>query len=379
LNNSYGGSYRHIRSCPYRFCFICAALKEQEEAAKEAEQARKDAYNEEKSQLQFRLKTNKITEKKYYDELAKIRDKYLDKNSSEWRSSFLETYEYNQQIIEANKDALSELLNDTADSTLSALQSITAARDSLTSKLIDFNKTFEKITETVPETVAVKGDFTITTAEHEEETYRMGADSIEDNIKVLEEYGAMLDALKERGADDSTLNDIINMDIDEAMEFGTMLLKKSDKEWNSYFDSLSKLRQTAEDISAKYYQSEVDSLKNNFIDKLKEELLGLDSDMVSIGADAALSFIDGWNETLGKNDLTVGDVLSSLIGGTTGAPAQSQILSGFGATVKTSEAERDSSGKVTIPIYIGTTKLTDVCIEGVNAKNIKVGKNVMNT
>lgn len=124
-------------------------------AAEEAEAARKEAYNSEKSELEFQLKTKKISEKKYYEEIAKLRDKYLDKNSDEWRSAYLETYEYNQKILQANKDALNQLLSDTSDSTLSALQNITAARDSLTSKLIDFNKTFEKITETVPETVAV--------------------------------------------------------------------------------------------------------------------------------------------------------------------------------------------------------------------------------
>ena len=127
----------------------------------------------------------------------------------------------------------------------------------------DFNKTFEKVTETIPETVAVKGDFTITTAEHDVETYKMGADSIEDNIKVLEEYGAMLDALKARGADESTLSSILNMDIEEGMEFGSKLLNMSDQAWNSYFDSLERLHKTAAEISAKYYQDEVDSLKEN--------------------------------------------------------------------------------------------------------------------
>lgn len=356
------------------------AVKAQEQAAKEAAQARITAYNDEKALLQFRQKTGKISEKKYYEELARIRDKYLDKNTKEWRSAYLETYQYNQQIIQANKDALTELLSDTTDSTLSALQNITSARDSLTAKLVDFNKTFEKITETVPETIAVKGDFTVTTSEHEVETYKMGASSIEDNIKILEEYGNMLDALRARGADDDTLNSILGMDIEEGMEFGGKLLKMSEKEWGDYFDSMAKLRSTAGDISARYYQSEVDSLRNNFIDKLREELFGLDSDMMSIGADAALSFVQGWNDALGSKDLSVGDMLYSLVGGTSmTAPKMAQLLSGFGMSMGSDEKQRSSDGKTVIPIYIGTTKLTDIFIEGVNSKNIKVGKNVLNT
>ncbi len=355
-------------------------LKQQKEAAEQAHRERLASYNEEKSQLQFRHKTGQISEKQYYEELAKIRDKYLDKNSSEWRNSFLETYQYNQKIIEANKDALNALLTETSDSTLSALQNIISARDSLTSKLVDFNKTFEKITETVPETIAVKGEFTVTTAEHEIETYKMGADNIEDNIRILEEYGEMLDALKACGADDGTLNDILAMDVDEAMEFGSKMLKMSDREWNGYFDSMARLRETAADISAKYYQSEVDNLKNNFVDRLREELFGLEGDMLNIGAEAALSFIEGWNKELGANDLTLGDMLYSLAGGSyTTAPKMAQLLSGFGATIGTSEKEKTAGGTTVIPIYIGGEKLTDIVIEGINSKNIKVGKNVLNT
>lgn len=272
------------------------AKKAAEQAAAEAIAARKAAYSEEKSQLEFKLKTNHITEKKYYSELAKLRDKYLDKNSAEWRSAFLETYEYNQKIVQANKDALEKLLNDTSDTTLSALEKIVSARDSLTAKLTDFNKTFEKVTETIPETVAVKGDFTITTAEHDVETYKMGADSIEDNVKVLEEYGAMLDALKARGADESTLSSILNMDIEEGMEFGSKLLNMSDQAWNSYFDSLERLHKTAAEISAKYYQNEVNSLKENFVDKLRSAFDGMTSDMYQVGFDTAKAFVEGWNK-----------------------------------------------------------------------------------
>ena len=355
-------------------------LKQQKEAAEQAQRERISSYNEEKSQLQFQHKTGQISEKQYYEALAKIRDKYLDKNSAEWRNSFLETYQYNQKIIEANKDALTALLTETSDSTLSALQNIISARDSLTSKLVDFNKTFEKITETVPETVAVKGEFTVTTAEHEIETYKMDADSIEDNIKILEEYGEMLDALKARGADDGTMNDILAMDVDEAMEFGSKMLKMSDREWNGYFDSMARLRETAADISAKYYQSEVDNLKNNFVDRLREELFGLEGDMLNIGAEAALSFIEGWNKELGANDLTLGDMLYSLAGGSyTTAPKMSQLLSGFDATIGSSEKEKNAGGTTVMPIYIGGEKLTDIVIEGINSKNINVGKNVLNT
>lgn len=354
------------------------AKKAAEQAAAEAIAARKAAYSEEKSQLEFKLKTNHITEKKYYSELAKLRDKYLDKNSAEWRSAFLETYEYNQKMIQANKDALEQLLNDASDTTLSALEKIVSARDSLTAKLTDFNKTFEKVTETIPETVAVKGDFTITTAEHDVETYKMGADSIEDNIKVLEEYGAMLDALKARGADESTLSSILNMDIEEGMEFGSKLLNMSDQAWNSYFDSLERLHKTAAEISAKYYQDEVNSLKENFVDKLRSAFDGMTSDMYQVGFDTAKAFVEGWNKQLGTEDLTLGDIAAAVSGGTLStAPVAAQSMSAAGTVLN--GAAKLMSQIVNVPVYIGTQKLADVMVDVTNGKIIQTGKNVLMT
>ncbi len=355
------------------------AQKAADQAAADAIAARKSAYAEDKSQLEFKLRTNQISEKKYYSELAKIRDRYLDKNSAEWRSAYLETYEYNQKIIQANKDALEQLLNDTSDSTLNALNKIVSARDSLTTKLTDFNKTFEKVTETVPETVAVAGKFTITTAEHDEETYKMGADSIEDNIRILEEYGDILDALKARGADESTLDSILGMDIEEGMEFGTKLLKMSDREWKSYFDSLERLHKTAADISAKYYQDQVNDLKENFVDKLRQELDGLGTDMYKVGADVAAEFVKGWNESLGTKDLTLGEIMRAVSGGTLStAPTAAQGMTAAG-TSSLGGVTKMMSQILKIPVYIGTSKLEEITVDALNGRIIQTGKNVLLT
>lgn len=353
------------------------AKKQAEKAAQEAASARKQAYNDEKSQLEFQLKTKKITEKEYYAALDKIRDKYLDKNSSEWRSAYLETYEYNQKIIQANKDALEKLLSDTSDATLTALEKITSARDSLTAKLKDFNKTFEKTTQTIPETVAVKGEFKITTAEHDEEVYKMGADSIEDNIKVLEDYGAMLDALKARGADEGTLSSILDMDIEEGMKYGAELLKMSDSDWNSYFSSLDKLNKTAAEISEKYYQDQVTGLKENFVDKLRSVFEGLSSDMYQVGVDVAKEFVKGWNEKMGTEDLTLGDIMRSVSAGTMAtAPTAAKAMTASPAAASGAKA---ASQILKIPVYIGTNKLQDIIIELINGKIVQTGKNVLLT
>ena len=197
----------------------------------------------------------------------------------------------------------------------------------------------------------------------------MGADSIEDNIKVLEEYGAMLDALKARGADESTLSSILNMDIEEGMEFGSKLLNMSDQAWNSYFDSLERLQ---------YYQDEVNSLKENFVDKLRSAFDGMTSDMYQVGFDTAKAFVEGWNKQLGTEDLTLGDIAAAVSGGTLStAPVAAQSMSAAGTVL--SGATKLMSQIVNVPVYIGTQKLADIMVDATNGKIIQTGKNVLMT
>lgn len=206
----------------------------------------------------------------------------------------------------------------------------------------------------------------------------MGADSIEDNIKVLEDYGAMLDALKARGADESTLSSILDMDIEEGMKYGAELLKMSDYDWNSYFDSLEKLNNKAAEISAKYYQDQISDLKENFVDKLRSVFDGLSSDMYQVGVDVAEEFVKGWNKKMGTEDLTLGDIMSSVSTGTMAtAPTAAKSMSALGAIVNMPSTL--NSIKTNIPIYIGTQKLVDLIVDLTNGKIIQTGKNVLLT
>ena len=207
----------------------------------------------------------------------------------------------------------------------------------------------------------------------------MGADNIEDNIKVLEEYGDMLDSLKARGADSGTLNSILEMDIEEGMKYGAELLKMSDTEWNSYFSSLEKLNQTAASISEKYYQDQVDIVKESFVDKLRSVFSDLSSDMYQVGVDVAKEFTKGWNEKMGTEDLTLGDIMTSVSGGTLStAPtaAKSMVSAAVSGAVGMANIPAVMAN---IPIYIGTQKLADLIVDITNGKIIQTGKNVLMT
>ncbi len=359
-----------------------------------------DLYDELRDRLRLKLKTGIIDEQKYYDTLADIRDRYLDINSKKWRESFLEAYEYNQKIIAENKQALDELFRESADEALTALDKIIAKRERLEKKLAGFNNDLKKVTETIPETVAVKGDFTVTTAEHTEEVYRMGADSVEDHIKLLNRYADMLDALKSRGADEETMNGIVSLDIDEAIEAGSKLLSMSDTEWNAYFDSLEKLRQTAARISEDYYGKEIDDIKSGFFEKLEGELGDLD--LTGQGADSAMAFIDGWNGAIGRLDLSLDDFLNAFAGGSieqapmaartadaagisafsvTGFSAeQNEKLNGaLNALAGIIENAAKSDGKtLTTSVFVGADKLMDIVTTGLIGNNIKSGKTTVN-
>lgn len=136
--------------------------------------------------------------------------------------------------------------------------------------------------------------------------------------------------------------------------------------------------QAAAEISAKYYQDEVNSLKENFVDKLRSAFDGMTSDMYQVGFDTAKAFVEGWNKQLGTEDLTLGDIAAAVSGGTLStAPVAAQSMSAAGTVL--SGATKLMSQIVNVPVYIGTQKLADVMVDVTNGKIIQTGKNVLMT
>ena len=84
------------------------------DAASEIYQARhktgkdpnEEAYDSEKKYLKWRLDMGYVTEEEYYQNLAQLRDKYLDESSDRWRSATLEIHKYQEKQSKSRLDTL---------------------------------------------------------------------------------------------------------------------------------------------------------------------------------------------------------------------------------------------------------------------------------
>lgn len=95
---------------------------------KEAGEANEEAYNKERKYLKWRLDMGYITEEEYYNQIAILRDKYLDDSSDAWRDATLEIHDYQvkkdeERNAKLKKEDEKRFDNFTAlyDSTLSAI------------------------------------------------------------------------------------------------------------------------------------------------------------------------------------------------------------------------------------------------------------------
>nr|DAF04272.1 MAG TPA: minor tail protein [Caudoviricetes sp.] len=76
-----------------------------------------EQYDSDKKYLKWRLDMGYITEEEYYENLADLRDKYLDESSDKWRSATLEIKKYQEQ---KNKEKL-DTIKDQYDSAIAAV------------------------------------------------------------------------------------------------------------------------------------------------------------------------------------------------------------------------------------------------------------------
>lgn len=65
-----------------------------------------EAYDSDKKYLKWQLDMGYVTEEEYYQNLAQLRDKYLDESSDRWRSATLEIHKYQEKQSKSRLDTL---------------------------------------------------------------------------------------------------------------------------------------------------------------------------------------------------------------------------------------------------------------------------------
>lgn len=115
----------------------------------------------------------------------------------------------------------------------------------------------------------------------------------------IEDAENALAALQSRGAPEGLLNDISDMDANEAVAYTEQLLSLTDDLYNDYIALWEKKRETAQEVARKFYQDEMDALVNEFVDKIPGELSTIKDEMRSIGVNSIQGMINGMQSMSG--------------------------------------------------------------------------------
>ncbi len=230
----------------------------------------KTALETDLNNLQKAHKYGVISDKEYYLELAKLRNKYFKEGSDDWD-------EYTEEIFDYYNDMLSEA----KDVALTQLEEIGKAQDAMAKKLHESsNLTYEQYS------IVEKG---------EETSYTRLADVGASNRK-LEQYNNLLDRVYEKRPElpDNFTDFLANMDVDEAITYLTELLTASEAEFNKYMDDLEENQRLSEKVSSKIYSSEFKELAEKF----KAEFGQLPEDFFEIGEESAEQYGEGFMNQL---------------------------------------------------------------------------------
>ena len=253
-----------------------ALLKKEDElnnaiAEMDAEAAEKQAAEE--------LATYKQNLKEKYDELGKAEKKEkakiqaeIDKLQKDWNDKQLETQEKAaKEQLQAQLSALQEYKQEYE----SALQEIEQSQQSMADKLMDYGELFETITDEETGVSFIElGD-------------------LEEEINAIERYGDALEQLKSRGVPEGLLDEVVNLNIDDAIAYTDQLLNMTDDQYEKYMQLWEQKQEAAEEVARKFYQDEMDAMTREFVDKIPGELSDVKDEMRTIGVNSIQGMING--------------------------------------------------------------------------------------
>ena len=240
-------------------------------AEMDAEAAEKQAAKE--------LATYKQNLKEKYDELGKAEKKEkakiqaeIDKLQKDWNDKQLETQEKAaKEQLQAQLSALQEYKQEYE----SALQEIEQSQQSMADKLMDYGELFETITDEETGVSFIElGD-------------------LEEEINAIERYGDALEQLKSRGVPEGLLDEVVNLNIDDAIAYTDQLLNMTDDQYEKYMKLWEQKQEAADEVARKFYSDELNAMTEEFVDKIPGELSGIKDEMRTIGVNSIQGLING--------------------------------------------------------------------------------------
>lgn len=234
-----------------------------------------------KAALDKQVKNGEITQKEYWEKLTALRDKYFVEGSDLWN-------EYTDEVIEAQKAAVTEVYNALAEEALAAFDEIEQAQQALEDKLKGFGSTFRQ--------VVIKN-----AGEHGEDLSYYRLNDFEEQTAQLSAFQTALEQAKERG------KDILGDDLTEYFrQFAEMssvedataqldaLLSASDEDFNRSLTGWKEYRKKSEEIAKDFYKDESAELAKTLLERFQEAFDNVPDTFIENGKLVAEAFGEGF-------------------------------------------------------------------------------------
>lgn len=235
--------------------------------------AKLDAQDED--YYEKRLETQEKYADKRQDILEEIAEKEADweeKRTEEAKQAEIELWQQKLEVMESFKQQYED-----------ALQEILDKQTEMADKMKEFGELFETFKD-----------------DNGNEVFELG--DLQEQIDTMALYGDTLESLKKRGIDGSLMNEILSMDIEDAIQYGQALLEMSDAQYEQYMALWDQKQKMAEEIAKKFYANEMLQLHAEFLDKIPEEFGELREEVAEQGKQVAKEFIAGILSS--ENDVT---------------------------------------------------------------------------
>lgn len=234
-----------------------------------------------KAALDKQVKNGEITQKEYWEKLTALRDKYFVEGSDLWN-------EYTDEVIEAQKAAITEAYNALAEEALAAFDEIEQAQQALEDKLNGFGSAFRQ--------VVIKN-----AGEHGEDLSYYRLNDFEEQTAQLSAFQTALEQAKERG------KDILGDDLTEYFrQFAEMssvedataqlnaLLSASDEEFDRSLTGWKEYRKKSDEIAKDFYKDESAELAKTMLERFQEAFDNVPDTFIENGKLVAEAFGEGF-------------------------------------------------------------------------------------
>lgn len=123
---------------------------------------------------------------------------------------------------------------------------------------------------------------------------------LQSDIDQIRAYGDALAALEERGIPEGLMDEITDLDVDDALAYADELLSMTDETYQEYMDLWQQKQDEAAKVASRFYQDDLAALQKEYVDQIPQALSGLKDQMEDLGIDSAQGLSDGFASMEGE-------------------------------------------------------------------------------